>query len=119
MTPDAFRRLALALPQVHESSHLDHPDFRVGKKVFATLGYPDARWGMVKLTPEQQAKFIHQHPAIFSPVKGGWGLRGSTSVKLRLATQQVMQSALAQAWRNNATVTLIKQHADTMGKQER
>ena len=33
---------------------MGHPDFRVKAKIFATLGYPDAGFGMVKLTPEQQ-----------------------------------------------------------------
>ncbi len=86
MTPDAFRRLALSFPDTEEASHVGHPDFRVGKKVFATLGYPDARWGMVKLKPEQQTRFIAEHPEIFSAVKGGWGLRGSTGIRLRPAT---------------------------------
>ena len=50
MTADEFRRLALSLPEAVESSHMDHPDFRVAGKIFATLG-PDETWGMVKLTP--------------------------------------------------------------------
>ena len=31
---------------------MDHPDFRVRGKIFASLG-PHEAWGMVKLTPEQ------------------------------------------------------------------
>ena len=58
MTADDFRRLALELPGASEMSHMGHPDFRLGGKIFATLGYPDASWGMVKLTPEQQAAWI-------------------------------------------------------------
>jgi hypothetical protein len=112
MTPDAFRRLALAFPDTRESSHVDHPDFRVGKKIFATLGYPDARWGMVKLTPGQQAQFVASDPGVFAPVKGGWGLRGSTNIKLRPATHKAVRSALAAAWRNTASATLIKKHPD-------
>jgi len=41
MTANEFRRLALALPEAEERAHMDHPDFRVGGKIFATLGYPD------------------------------------------------------------------------------
>ena len=37
---------------------MNHPDFRVKGKIFATLGVPDAGWGMVKLTPKQQKKFV-------------------------------------------------------------
>jgi hypothetical protein len=111
MTPDAFRRLALTLPETCESSHLDHPDFRLRKKVFATLGYPDVTWGVVKLTPAQQTELIAAYPKVFFPVKGGWGLRGSTQIKLRTATQKIVQPALAAAWRNVASATLIKKHA--------
>ena len=28
-------------------------DFRVGSKIFATLGNPDAAWGVIGLTPDQ------------------------------------------------------------------
>ena len=40
MTTDDFRNLALSLPEAVESAHMDHPDFRVGGKIFATLGVP-------------------------------------------------------------------------------
>ena len=49
MSADEFRRLALSLPEAAEASHMDHPDFRVRGKIFATLGYPADGWGMVKL----------------------------------------------------------------------
>jgi hypothetical protein len=54
---DTFRRIALGFPDTEERSHMNHPDFRVAGKIFATLGYPDASRGMVKLTPEQQETF--------------------------------------------------------------
>jgi hypothetical protein len=38
MTADEFRRLALSFPEVVEGSHMGHADFRVGGKIFATLG---------------------------------------------------------------------------------
>lgn len=41
MTVHQFRRMALSLPEVEARAHMQHPDFRVGGKVFATLGYPD------------------------------------------------------------------------------
>ena len=45
MTAAEFRRLALSLPEAEEREHMHHPDFRVGGKIFATLGYPDKGWG--------------------------------------------------------------------------
>ena len=102
MTPDGFRRLALAMPEAAEVGHMGHPDFRVHGRIFATLGYPDAGWAMVKLDPEQQAAFVSSEPEIFMPVKGGWGRRGATNVRLRTARTHSVRVALATAWRNVA-----------------
>jgi len=55
-----------------------HPDFRVRGTIFATLGYPDAGFAMVKLTPEQRDAFVEAEPAVFAPVTGGWGKGGAT-----------------------------------------
>ena len=109
MTSAEFRQLALSFPETVASVHMGHPDFRVGGKIFATLGYPDNRWGMVKLTPEQQEMFVTSEPAAFIPVKGAWGLRGSTHVHLRAAKKPSVRSALTEAWRNTAPPRLAKQ----------
>jgi hypothetical protein len=98
MSPADFRRLALALPGVVEASHMRHPDFRVGKRVFATLGYPDDEWAMVKLSSEQQAQLVATQPEIFAPAKGAWGARGSTNVKLGVADEASVSNALRSAW---------------------
>ena len=103
MTADGFRRLALAMPDAVEVGHLGHPDFRVRGKVFATLGYPDEGWAMVKLTPEQQEAFMASAPSVFVPVSGGWGRRGATNVRLRGAKTPGVRTALAAAWANVAT----------------
>jgi hypothetical protein len=100
MTPAEFRRLALALPETVESAHMGHPDFRSGGKIFATLSYPDESRGMVKLTPEQQSDLVHDYPAIFSPVKGAWGLKGATAVELSAAEETALRPALQLAWEN-------------------
>ena len=105
MTPRDFRELALSLPEASESAHMGHPDFRVRKKIFATL-WADDLHGMVKLTPQQQKTFVKSWPDIFSPVKGGWGLQGSTSVDLEDADPAIVRRALICAWRNVAPKTL-------------
>ena len=110
MTVEQFRRLALSFPEAYESSHMRHPDFRVrGGKLFATLAYPDAKWGMVKLTPEQQAEFVEAEPEVFVPVKGGWGRGGATSVRLRGATAKALKPAMAAAWCNAAPKKLARE----------
>lgn len=102
MTSRDFRRLALGFPETTEKVHQRHPDFRVGGKIFATLGYPDARCAMVKLTPEQQAEFVAADPIAFVAVKGVWGRKGATNVKLTPAKAARVRSALTAAWCNTA-----------------
>ncbi|HTR97731.1 MAG TPA: MmcQ/YjbR family DNA-binding protein [Candidatus Acidoferrales bacterium] len=97
MTEGTFRRLALSLSGAEEGEHQGHPDFRVGRRVFATLGYPRRGWAMVKLSPEAQAAFVGQAPDAFVPVKGAWGERGCTNVILEHAATAHVRAALALA----------------------
>jgi len=103
MSQDRFRKIALGLPEVIEGAHRGHADFRVGTRIFATLGYPDDGWGMVKLTPEQQTMVVEAEPEIFRPVPGGWGKGGSTNVRLAKADPTTLRSALKMARDNIAT----------------
>jgi hypothetical protein len=108
MTADDFRSLALSFPEAVEAAHMNHPDFRVRGKIFATLG-PNEAWGMVKLTPDQQALFVRTEPDVFQPVNGAWGRRGSTYVRLEAATEAAVRQALEAAWRNTAPKRLAQQ----------
>lgn len=97
MTAQGFRRIALGMARVVEGAHMGHADFRVGARIFATLGYPDARWGMVALSPEQQAQVMAGHAA-FAPAAGAWGAKGATVVRLAAVDQETLGAALTQAW---------------------
>ena len=97
-----FRRIALSMPQVSESAHMDHPDFRVGGKIFATLGYPDHDHGMVILPPEEQTRLVRAYPAVFAAAKGAWGRRGSTTVNLEVVDKATLEHAMKIAWRKRA-----------------
>jgi hypothetical protein len=77
---------------------MDHPDFRVGGKVFATLGYPTDAWAMVKLAPDEQLALCASKPKIFVPVKGAWGARGATNVRLDVANVKAVREALSLAY---------------------
>ena len=103
-----FRRTALALPGAVEGAHQRTADFRVGKRIFATLGYPDDAWGMVKLTPEQQSMLVEAEPEIFRPVPGGWGKQGYTNLLLAKADAATLKSALTMAWKNVAPKSQVK-----------
>ncbi len=102
MTPDEFRAMALRIPEATEMAHMNHPDFRMGGKVFASLGAPDDDWGMVKLTPEDQSDFIKKAPAMFSPCNGAWGRQGCTNVHLASADRRLLKTALVSAAKNVA-----------------
>jgi hypothetical protein len=108
MTASEFRRVALSFPETEEAAHMGHADFRVKGKIFATLG-PDEDWGMVKLTPDQQAPLVRDEPDVFSPASGAWGRRGCTIVQLKPANKLIVRQALLTAWRNTAPKRLVKE----------
>ena len=80
-----------------------HPDFRVGGKIFATLGSPDDAHGMVQLLPEQQELAMTAEPAAFRPATGAWGRGGSTLVRLEAVSDEWLDRAIEWAWRKRAT----------------
>ena len=94
VTADKFRSLALEIPGAAESSHMNHPDFRLDGKIFATLGYPDDDHGMVALPPDLQREFLKKAPSVFTPCAGIWGKRGATYVLLSSAQVELVRSAL-------------------------
>jgi hypothetical protein len=111
MTPNEFRRIALSFPDAIEKAHMNHPDFRVVNKIFATLAYPDKTRAMVKLTPLEQEMFVKDYPAMFVPVTGKWGQGGATSVFLKSAKKEVIRKALSAAWQLAAMAQAAKQPA--------
>jgi hypothetical protein len=117
MTLDEFRRIALSLPEVTEASHMGHPDFRVGRKIFATLGYPNDSVGVVMLSPQDQDFFVRNHPKAFAPVKGGWGKAGATTVTLHAAGTRVTTIALEAAWQKRAPRRLVKSTSDSAARR--
>ncbi|MBZ5626558.1 MAG: MmcQ/YjbR family DNA-binding protein [Acidobacteriia bacterium] len=102
MTGTDFRRMALSMPEAVEGAHFGHADFRVGGKIFATLGLEKEGYGVLILTPEQQAGMVEDAPQIFSRVAGGWGRQGSTRVLLAKVKPDILEAALRTAWRRRA-----------------
>jgi len=107
MTADEFRRMALALPEAIESAHMNHPDFRVRGRIFATLGYLGENSAVVKLKPQEQKRFVGNEPKMFQALKGAWGERGYTNVHLPAAKIDKVRDALLAAWRNTAPKRLV------------
>jgi len=100
-SPSVFRRIALAMKGAVEGAHMGHPDFRVSKRIFASL-HSGEQFGMVKLTPDQQQELIRQHPAAFSPEAGAWGRAGCTRVALNAVDEDTLGEAITLAWQNLA-----------------
>jgi len=103
MSPDDFRRIALGMDGATESAHMGHPDFRANGKIFATL-HADLVWGMVKLLPDQQQRFVRENPQTFTPENGAWGRAGCTKVRLDSAAEDTLGEALTLAWQNTAKI---------------
>jgi predicted DNA-binding protein (MmcQ/YjbR family) len=99
LTAAALSKLALSLPGARESSHMGHPDFRVAKKIFATLDEARTR-SALKLTPEQQEMLCSAEPSMFQAVNGGWGAKGWTHLLLKGADQKTALSALRVSYGN-------------------
>ena len=121
MTPAEFRRLALRLPEAIEGAHMGHADFRVGGRIFATLGHPTDEFAVVMLSPQDQDLIVRDHPRAFAPVKGAWGASGSTTVTLKALGPKsvaVVAAALEAAWRKRAPKRLLaslESHSSDVG----
>ncbi len=112
MRASDFRRLALALPEALECEHMQHPDFRVGKRIFATLDATGA-FGVLKLSPQSQQAALRAHPGVLEPCSGAWGARGYTRVALERASVALVRALLEQAWSSVAPARLRRAHPDS------
>lgn len=99
MNTKDFRRIALSFEGAEEGSHMGAVDFRVGGRIFATLGSVKQGYGNLMLDLEQQTAFVEDMPDIFLPIPGGWGRMGATHIRLAQANEDVLTGALRAAWK--------------------
>jgi hypothetical protein len=119
MNAKDFRRIVLGMEGAIESSHMDHPDFRVGNRIFATLTH-DEQMGMVALPAgEVQQEFIRAYPSAFSMVNGAWGLQGATRVHLASAEEDAVGEAVTAAWRHAVTKGPTKPRKSTTSAKKK
>jgi hypothetical protein len=111
MTPAAFLKLALSLPETTAGAHMGHGDLRVANKIFASPADRPGGAAYLKLTPDQQQMMCEAEPDMFTPVPGGWGLKGATWIIVKKADAATAKSALWMAWRNAAPKPLLKLHS--------
>jgi hypothetical protein len=85
----------------------------------STLHAPELRRGMVKLTPEQQQRFLTDFSTAFTPASGAWGLSGCTLVHLDRADEEIVGEAMTLAWRNAMNAPAKKVAAKTKAARAR
>lgn len=101
LTHDDVRRLALALPEVHEGQHMGHADLRVRDKIFASLPNDPAEVS-IKIAPANLDILIRSDPETYRDVWGGrW-----VGVRLAGTTRDLLRDLLTDAWRLTAPKSL-------------
>jgi hypothetical protein len=104
VTAAVVRRLALALPEAVAGSHFATPDFRVQKKIFASLPKEGAVV-VLKSTPANVSALVAADAATFGDAwRGRW-----VSVRLDRITAPVLRDLMADAWRTVAPKRLLAQ----------
>jgi len=98
MTPDAFRAAAMSLPGVSEHALMDTLTYRVRHKGFATIGWPEAGWAVVKLSRQEQLRLMRQSHAL-AVEPGVRGKRGVTLIRLSVLEPDIAADVLSAAWR--------------------
>lgn len=97
MTPDDFISLVKHLaPSVTVKSVLDSVQFRLGGKTFATVGWPEAGWAVVKVNPARQAQVLSASEAL-APEPGRRRRAGIILVRLGGVDAGVAGDVLAEA----------------------
>jgi hypothetical protein len=92
------RRIALGLEGTTEAPHFDRTAFKVAR-IYATLA-ADGRSLNLGLKPDEQEFKCMAAPDVFTPVPGGWGRHGWTTISLtKIGTPELKQS-LEMAWRH-------------------
>jgi len=107
-----FRRIALSMPQTEELNGMGYPNFRTGRKSFATI---EDTTVVIRLTPDQQAIFVATAPEVFARDSSGWGRLGNTVMRLERADEATVKVAVATAWRNVAVVDDSSEAFDVAG----
>ncbi len=87
------------MPETEELNGMGYPNFRTGRKSFATI---EDTMAVIRLTRDQQAIFVATAPEVFAPDSSGWGRLGNTVIRLELADEATVQVAVGTAWSNVA-----------------
>jgi hypothetical protein len=109
LTPERVRELVARLPGSQEGAHHGHPDFRVQKKIFATLSEAEDR-AALRLTQLEARELAQRQPRAFRLVSDrepyAW-----VSVLLAEVAEDEFGDLLEEAWRQRAPQDLVARYA--------
>ena len=108
ITETTARKIALSMPEANEGEHMDHPDFRVRKKIFATL-WPAESKGVVFVDPASHERLLGDQPKTFS--LNGWSEKyGAMNVHLDHISEEQFRSLIIDSWCRKAPQTLVSEY---------
>jgi hypothetical protein len=109
LTPERVRELVARLPGAQEGAHHGHPDFRVQKKIFATLSEAEDR-AALRLTQLEARELAQRQPRAFRLVSDrepyAW-----VSVLLEEVAEDEFGDLLEEAWRQRAPQDVAVRYA--------
>lgn len=91
-----FEQLALSLAGAYAAPHMERTAFRTKRRIFATLP-ADGRSANLLLDAALQEAVCEALPEAFSPVPGGWGRMGYTTVNLQTVSETELLGVLQEA----------------------
>lgn len=100
ITATRVRELVAELADTHEGAHHGHPDFRVNKKIFATLSETAER-AALRLTQVEARGLAERAPDVFRLVSDRTPI-GWVSVLLAEVDEDDFGDLLEEAWRLRA-----------------
>ena len=104
ITIDQAREIALSMPEAEEGQHMDHPDFRVRKKIFMTL-WPSEERAVIFVDPTVVESIQADHPKRFS--LNGWSKKyGALNIHLKEIDEGSFADLVVASWNRKAPKTL-------------
>lgn len=105
VTAKRVRELVALLPEALEGAHHSHPDFRVQKKIFATLSEAEDR-AALRLAQHEARELSTSQPDVFRLVSDrepySW-----VSVLLAAVSEDAFGDLLEEAWKLRASDRLL------------
>jgi hypothetical protein len=96
--------LAQALPEVSVKDHFGSDGFSANKRMFLTVRHEENRANL-RLSPEEQRRFLSVDGDAFAQIENAWGRQGWTTVSLEYVDKSDFQKALQSAWDYSKTKT--------------